>query len=155
MPEKYCRSVINAFVKQAFTHCSLWSTVSRELTIVSKMLTNNGYSKAEIDEVRTSSLVLKNNCHPLTATLQEDVDKIFQGPFCEDLKKMKFDPILPTDLRDKRTVILFNIDEYIISRSGKEIEEELLEENTWINEGHCEEGHISGIASFPYEHPCP
>ena len=142
-PEKYRRSVINSFVKRAFTHCSAWSTVNKELTRVSQMLTNNGYCKADIDEVirrhmnkffdrkenqdppqeirlyyknimtsaysdeekalkkiiynnvkpvdpnsqvkliiyyktkRTSSLVLKNNCHPPAAALQ-DVNVVYQ-----------------------------------------------------------------------------
>ncbi|XP_045116825.1 uncharacterized protein LOC123507729 [Portunus trituberculatus] len=142
-PEKYRRSVINSFVKQAFTHSSSWPTVHKELTRVSQMLANNGYKKEEIDEIirrhmnyhfradekqdpqqeihlynknfmtsaysmeetalkkiihnnvktvdpnfqikliiyykskRTSSLVLKNNCHPPTTALQE-VNVVYQ-----------------------------------------------------------------------------
>lgn len=50
-PEKYRRSVINSFVKRAFTHCSTWITVNKELQRISQVLTNNGYSKEEVDEV--------------------------------------------------------------------------------------------------------
>ena len=51
-PDKYRRSVINSFVKRAFTHCSSWTTTDKELKRISQVLTNNGYSKEEIDVIR-------------------------------------------------------------------------------------------------------
>ena len=50
-PDKYRRSFINSFVKRAFTHCSSWTTTDKELKRISQVLTNNGYSKDEVDDV--------------------------------------------------------------------------------------------------------
>ena len=48
-PERYRRSVINAFVKRALTHCSSWTATNLELTRVSQMLANNGYPRHLVD----------------------------------------------------------------------------------------------------------
>ena len=50
-PDKYRRSVINSFVKRVFTHCSSCTTTVKELNRISQILTNNGYSKDEVDDV--------------------------------------------------------------------------------------------------------
>ena len=50
-PDRYRRSVINSFVKRAFTHCSSWESTTAELQRISQLLTNNGYKKSEIDDV--------------------------------------------------------------------------------------------------------
>ncbi|MPC37008.1 hypothetical protein E2C01_030480 [Portunus trituberculatus] len=49
-PEKYRRSVINAFVKRALTHSSTWKSIT-ELRRVSQLLTSNGYPQKDIDDV--------------------------------------------------------------------------------------------------------
>ncbi|MPC27115.1 hypothetical protein E2C01_020276 [Portunus trituberculatus] len=49
--EKYRRSVINAFVKRALTHSSIWKATNAELRGVSQLLTSNGYPQKDIDEV--------------------------------------------------------------------------------------------------------
>lgn len=48
-PEKYLLSVINSFVRRAFTHCSTWTATNLELNRISQLLSNNGYSKETID----------------------------------------------------------------------------------------------------------
>ena len=70
----------------------------------------------------------------LTKT-DEDVDKIFQQKCKDELKAKNFDPILPPELRAKRTITLLNVDEYILTHDEAEIKDELLEENDWLNDG--------------------
>ena len=62
----------------------------------------------------------------------EEVDKVFKSNCLKLLKDQGFEPILPPELRAKRTVILLNVDDLITTRTEKEIEEELLKENEWI-----------------------
>ena len=52
MPRQiYKTSVISSFVRRALTHCSSWAATHAELKRISQLITNNGYNKAEIDEV--------------------------------------------------------------------------------------------------------
>lgn len=50
-PERYKRSVINAYVNRAFTHCSNWNQVHKELERLTNVLINNGFLRSEIQEV--------------------------------------------------------------------------------------------------------
>lgn len=62
----------------------------------------------------------------------EDVDLIFRGNTHDDLKELNFKPILPPELRAKRTVIIFNTDEEILKHTEDDIAKELINENPWI-----------------------
>ena len=70
----------------------------------------------------------------LTET-DKDIDTIFQQKCQEELKENNFEPILPPELRAKRTIILFNVDDYILSHNDEDIKDELTQENGWLNEG--------------------
>jgi PHD/YefM family antitoxin component YafN of YafNO toxin-antitoxin module len=50
-PDRYKRSVINAYVNRAFTHCSNWNLVHKELERLTNVLVNNGFPHTEIQEV--------------------------------------------------------------------------------------------------------
>ena len=43
-PERYRKSVINAYVRRAMTHCSSWMSVHQELQRASQVLVNNGHA---------------------------------------------------------------------------------------------------------------
>ena len=49
-PETYKKSVISAYVKRAFTHCSTWKLVNAELDRTRQLLTNNGFRGDLIEE---------------------------------------------------------------------------------------------------------
>ncbi len=51
----------------------------------------------------------------------EEVDKIFQQKTQQELTNNRFLPILPPELKAKRTVLIFNTDEYIYNHTEKEI----------------------------------
>lgn len=44
---------------------------------------------------------------------EEDIDKIFSEDVTKDLSKDNFSPILPPELRAKRTILIFNVDKHI------------------------------------------
>ena len=48
-PETYKKSVVNAYVKRAFTHCTSWKDVHSELDRIRQLLTNNGYQDNMIE----------------------------------------------------------------------------------------------------------
>ena len=72
----------------------------------------------------------------------EDQDSIFKGQCLQELKANDFQPILPPDLRAKRTILIFNIDDTIFKHEEEEIKDELIIKNTWIEE-------ITHIFKFP------
>ncbi|MPD02874.1 hypothetical protein E2C01_098481 [Portunus trituberculatus] len=70
----------------------------------------------------------------LTRT-DDDADKIFSSTTLDLLKADNFQPLLPPEIRAKRTIVLRNTDEHIYNNTEKEIEAELLNENDFLNEG--------------------
>ena len=49
-PDTYKKSVVSAYVKRAFTHCTSWKAVHSELDRIRQLLTNNGYPDSMIEE---------------------------------------------------------------------------------------------------------
>ena len=77
-------------------------------------------------------LIPINDGFILLTRTDDEVDKVFKSDCQKTLQQQGFEPILPPELRAKRTVILLNVDDYIASKSEQEIEEELIRENGWI-----------------------
>ena len=50
-PDAFKRSVVDAFVKRALTHCSTWRAVHKEIERASQVLTNNGYKDDMVQQV--------------------------------------------------------------------------------------------------------
>ena len=90
----------------------------------------------------TRVIVLSDGFVVLTRT-DEDLDAIFKGDCAQDLQNNDFQPILPPELRAKRTVLIFRVDDHIFSRDEEEIQENLLKENSWMQDG------IANIYKFP------
>ncbi|MPC69229.1 hypothetical protein E2C01_063446 [Portunus trituberculatus] len=65
----------------------------------------------------------------------EDIDSIFEKECNETLHVAGFEPILPPEMRAKRTVLVFNTDDYILSHSEDEIKQKIIHKNTWIKQG--------------------
>ena len=55
-PERYRRSTISSYIRRAVTHCSTWKDTHQEISRVTQVLLNNGYSNQEIEEVCNSVL---------------------------------------------------------------------------------------------------
>ena len=65
----------------------------------------------------------------------EDVDLIFRGKASKDLDEQRFKPILPPELRAKRTILIFNTDDEILKNKEDDIANEFINENPWILDG--------------------
>ncbi len=85
--------------------------------------------------IYATRIITVQDCFIVLTRSDEEVDKIFQQKTQQELTNNRFLPILPPELKAKRTVLIFNTDEYIYNHTEKEIEEELLTKNTWMNEG--------------------
>ncbi len=62
----------------------------------------------------------------------EEIDNIFAKKIIEKLAAEDYTPIIPPELRAKRTVLLFNVDEVIHNHQENEIIEEITANNLWI-----------------------
>ena len=82
----------------------------------------------------TRAIIVPDGFIILTRT-DGDLDKILQGKTSEDLKSNNLHAVLPPELRAKRTVLVFNTDEYIHQHAEKEIEDELMDKNDWMKQG--------------------
>lgn len=72
-----------------------------------------------------------------------EAEKIFGSTCNSELLKQNFAPILPPEIKARRTIILTRIDDYIYNNSEEEIKEELAQNNSWIEDG------ITEIYKFP------
>nr|XP_045592898.1 uncharacterized protein LOC123754492 [Procambarus clarkii] len=50
-PERYKRSVVNAYVDRALTHSSGWKQVDEELCRIRQILVNNGFSNGYVEDI--------------------------------------------------------------------------------------------------------
>ena len=96
-------------------------------TKILKVLSQNLIYVTRIIEAHDGFIVLTRN--------DEELDKIFQAKCAKELKNENFTPVLPPELRARRTVMIFNLDPIIYGEDEKDIEAELIKENAWINDG--------------------
>lgn len=68
----------------------------------------------------------------LTAT-DNDLDKIFEKKVTDELHENRFEPQIPPELKAKRSIIIFNADNYIYNNTEDEISQEIMEKNEWAN----------------------
>ena len=73
----------------------------------------------------------------------DDLDKVFLKDCLQALQQENFTPILPPELRAKRSVVVFKVEDHIYERSEDEIKEEMENQNDWIDDG------IDSLYKFP------
>ena len=61
-----------------------------------------------------------------------DIDLLFSNQCVETLRQINCEPQLPLEVKARRTVILRQVDESIIERSGNDIVAELQRCNSWL-----------------------
>lgn len=75
--------------------------------------------------------------------LNEDhADTIFSTKIKEELQKYDFQPLLPPELKVKKSVIVTRLEDLIYERDEEAIKQELINNNTWIDD-------IEAIYKFP------
>lgn len=79
----------------------------------------------------------------LTRT-DDDVDLLLSPEMTAALQAKGFSPLTPPEQKAKRTVILTRLDEYIYRNDEDTLKDEMIDNNTWI-----EEGDIAEVFRFP------
>ena len=85
-------------------------------------------------EVRVTRVFHANDGFTVLALNEEYGDKIFSNDVKSRLVEGGFTPMMPAELRVKKSVILTRVDDAIYEWGTDEIFEELKEKNTWIGE---------------------
>ena len=85
--------------------------------------------------VYATKLILTPDSLIVLTRSNEDVDKIFRHDCSQTLTTKGFEPILPPEIRAKRTALIFNTDDYILSHSDEDIKKEIQQENSWASDG--------------------
>ena len=71
-PDNYKKSVVSAYVKRAFTHCSTWKDLHIELDRIRQLLTNNGYTDNMIEAAISKKMEEFNEQTTVTGTPKEE-----------------------------------------------------------------------------------
>ena len=76
----------------------------------------------------------------------DDMDRIFQTECQAALNVRGFIPTMPPELKAKRSIILFRVDDIIYNNEEDEIKEEIERRNGWAKEG------VESVYKFPRSH---
>lgn len=93
--------------------------------------------------VYASRIIPLKDGYVIITSLEEELDIVFNASCHEALRADGFSPIMPPDLKAKRTVLLFGVDEEAYSHSLEEIQEEIYRINEFT------EGCIDAVYKFP------
>ncbi|KAK3875116.1 hypothetical protein Pcinc_019995 [Petrolisthes cinctipes] len=72
-----------------------------------------------------------------------DADLLFHGAAKNDLLNNDFNTIMPPEIRAKKTVLLFNVDDYVYKNNEEQIKEEIRGLNSWARD------EIKEVYKFP------
>lgn len=109
-------------------------THQTQFTLV-QVLSSQDVFAFRIIEVRHGYVILTEN--------YADLEQIFTPEISQALQEHVLSAVLPPELRVRRTVLLFNVDNHIKDSSVEDIEEEIYDNNDFIRD------YIEYIIKFP------
>ncbi len=95
------------------------------------------------NDIYVTKLIPVSDGYVIITSNDEDLDKVFQQKTTSELNENDFYPLIPPELRAKRSVIVFNVDPHIFNNEEQEIQDELQEHNEWVK------NNLSSIYKFP------
>lgn len=100
-----------------------------------EILSTHDVYVTKIIETRDAFVILTNT--------DQDLDKIFNGTTEGKLEENNFFPQLPPALQSQRSVMIFNVDQYIYDHHEADMEQEITEKNRFT------QGEINTLFKFP------
>lgn len=100
-----------------------------------RTLSENNVFATKVSATRDGFLVI--------TSLDAEIDIIFNPPCHDALTSQNLTPILPPELKAKRTILLFRVDNYIKQHTQAEIKEEIQRINDFT------EGAVDDVYKFP------
>ncbi len=85
-----------------------------------------------INEIHVTRIFTANDGFAVLPLSEKYGDKIFTKDIKSLLEQEGFNPLMPPELRVKKSVILTRIDDIIYEKGTEEIKEELVRKNSWI-----------------------
>lgn len=76
----------------------------------------------------------------------QELDKIFKTSTTEDLEKNNLHPLIPPELKARRSIIIPGVDNHIYNNPEEDIQAEIEDKNSWAT------GQIETIFKFPNSH---
>ena len=86
------------------------------------------------NQVYATKIITLPDGYVVLTKSDDDLDIIFSKDIKAILTEANFSPLVPPELKAKRSVILFRVDDHIYNNSAEEIKGELINENTWIRD---------------------
>ncbi len=94
-------------------------------------------------QVHVARCFIGNGGYIAIPNTETDGDRIFQKETKVDLEGHGFNPLMPAELKVKKSVIISKLDDVIYDREEEEIKDELTLKNTWM------ENELDSIFKFP------
>ncbi|KAG0729814.1 hypothetical protein GWK47_029573 [Chionoecetes opilio] len=78
-PQRYKDSTIGAYIRRAFTHCSTWQLMHKEIERSTQVLINNGFSERDIN--RQTKKIMENWYNPNATKKSHDITIFYRAFF--------------------------------------------------------------------------
>ena len=113
------------------------------IKIKTKHNPNNKTTKHKLLEILgpanifATSLISTQDGILITTTSENEIDKILDPTLTGKLIEQGFSPIVPPEIKSKRTVICYKVEEYAFDNETKEIKEEINNSQDWASAQNC------------------
>lgn len=95
------------------------------------------------NEICVNKLLLANEGFTIFTYNDGDLDRLFNGITDKYLERNGFTPIIPPELKENRSIILFNEDQHIFNHEEDDMLKEIMDKNLYTN------NQITEVLKFP------
>ncbi len=94
-------------------------------------------------DIEVSRIFTTHDGFAVVTITEQHADSIFNKETKDELAGNDFNPVMPHELKAKKSVIIPRVDDLIYEWSSVDIGEEIVRQNTWIG------GELEGVFKFP------
>lgn len=84
-------------------------------------------------DIYASRVIVANEAFIIYTYDETDLDKLFNGITDKYLEANGFTPVIPQELKAKRTIVIFNVDTHIFNNDDEEMIAEVMDKNAFTN----------------------
>lgn len=85
------------------------------------------------NEIYANRIIVASDAFIIITNDEADLDRLFNGTTDQYLQNNGFEPVLPPELKAKRSIMVFNVDNHIFSNEKEEIISETMDRNAFTN----------------------
>lgn len=85
------------------------------------------------NEIYVNRIIVATEAFIIITNEESDLDRLFNGVTDRYLQNSGFTPVMPPELKAKRSIIIFNVDSHIYNNEVEEMISEIMDKNAYTN----------------------